>query len=157
MAFLADSPDLESHIEPLMEHSASTYLTVAETVRLRYAFVLARRGESAKAAAQVAEAERVARERIDTGTQTPALRIELAAAAVLRKDRGAALEWLERAHQGGYREYAQIERDPILAELRSEPRYRAVVEAMRRDVDAQRARARERGLRDIAGVLTPAR
>jgi serine/threonine protein kinase len=157
MAFLADSPDLESHIEPLMEHSASTYLTVAETVRLRYAFVLARRGESAKAAAQVAEAERVARERIDKGNQTPALRIELAAAAVLRKDRGAALEWLERAHQGGYREYAQIERDPILAELRSEPRYRAVVEAMRRDVDAQRARARERGLRDIAGVLTPAR
>jgi serine/threonine protein kinase/tetratricopeptide (TPR) repeat protein len=157
MAFLADSPDLESHIEPLMEHSASTYLTVAETVRLRYALVLARRGEPTKAAAQVAEAERVARERIDKGNQTPALRIELAAAAVLRKDRSAALDWLERAHEGGYREYAQVERDPILAELRTERRYRTVVEAMRKDVDAQRARARERGLLDVAGVLEPSR
>ena len=129
-----------------MERSASTYLTVAETVRLRYAYALARRGESAKAAAQVAEAERIARERIDGGNQTPALRIEMAAAAVLRKDRNAALGWLARAYDAGYREYAQIERDPILAELKSEPRYRDVVERMRKKVEAQRARAREQSL-----------
>jgi len=157
MAFLADAPDLESHIEPLMERSASTAITVAETIRLRYAYVLAGRGESAKAAAQVAEAERVARERIAAGNQGPGLRIELAAAAVLRKDRNAALDWLARAIDGGYREYAQIERDPILAELRSEPRYREAIDRMRRDVDAQRARAGERGLLDVTGVIAPAK
>jgi serine/threonine protein kinase len=157
MAFLVDSPDLESALEPLMEHSASIYLTVAETVRLRYAYALGRRGESAKAGALLAEAERVARERIDGGNQMPALRIELAAAAVLRKDRNAALEWLARAYDGGYREYAQIERDPILAELRSESRYRDVLDRMRRDVDAQRARAAERGLLDVTNLFEPAK
>ena len=157
MAFLADAPDLESHIEPLMERSAATYITVAETIRLRYAYVLARRGESAKAAAQVAEAEKVARDRIAAGNQGPGLKIELAAAAVLRKDRQAALDWLERAVEGGYREYAQIELDPILAELRSEPRYRQAIDRMRRDVDAQRARAGERGLLDVTNVFEPTR
>jgi tetratricopeptide (TPR) repeat protein len=157
MAFLADSPDLESHIEPLMEGSAATFLTIAETIRLRYAFVLARRGETGKAAGQVAEAERFARERIDKGHDRPELRIEMAAAAVLRKDRPAALDWFERAFEAGYREYVHLERDPILAELRSEARYRSVIERMRKDVDARRARARERGLLDVAIGLEPAK
>lgn len=157
MAFFADSADLESVITPLMENSATTYLTAAETVRLRYAYVLAKRGETAKAAAQVAEAERFARRRIDQGNQTPALRIELAAAAVLRKDHDAALDWLARAFDAGYREYAQIEADPILAALRTDARYRNVLERMRRDVDAQRARAGERGLLDVTGFIQPAK
>ncbi len=155
MAFLADAPDLESYIEPLMERSAATSITVAETIRLRYAYVLARRGELAKAAAQGAEAEKVARDRIAAGNQGPGLKIELAAAAVLRKDRQTALDWLERAVEGGYREYAQIERDPILAELLSEPRYRQAIDRMRRDVDAQRARAGERGLLDVTNLFEP--
>jgi TolB-like protein len=153
IAFLTGAPDLEAIVEPLMERSASTNLAVAETIRLRYAYALHRRGDSAKAGAQVAEAERVARERVEAGNQSPGLRIELAAAAVLRNDRSAALDWLARAVDGGYREYAQIERDPILAGLRSEPRYRALLDRMRQDVDAQRARARARGLLDVAGVL----
>ena len=92
---------------------------------------------------------------VPAGNQAPTIRIELAAAAVLRKDRNAALDWLARAYDAGYREYAQIESDPILAALRSEPRYRDVLDRMRRDVDAQRARARERGLLDVTGLLDP--
>jgi tetratricopeptide (TPR) repeat protein len=157
MAFLADSPDLESIIEPLMENSASTYLTVAETVRLRYAYVLTKRGETMKAAVQIAEAERFARQRIDQGNQTPALRIELAAAAMLRQDHDTALDWLTRAFEAGYREYAQLEADPILAQLRTDARYRNVLERMRRDVDAQRARAGERGLLDVTALIAPAK
>jgi TolB-like protein len=57
MAFLLNSPDLESVLEPLMQQSAGIYVTVAETVRLRYAYALAKRGEAAKAAALVAEAD----------------------------------------------------------------------------------------------------
>ncbi len=157
IAFLADSPELGSIVEPLMAQSASIYVTIAETIRLRYAYVLAKRGEPAKAAAQIAEAERVAHQRIDAGNQIPAIRIELASAAALRRDKNAALDWLERAYQSGYREYAQIEHDPILADLRNEPRYRDVLDRMRRDVTALRARARERGLLDLTGLVEPAK
>ena len=73
------------------------------------------------------------------------------------KDRQTALDWLERAVEGGYREYAQIALDPILAELRSEARYRQAIDRMRRDVDAQRARAAERGLLDLTSLYEPAR
>jgi cell division septum initiation protein DivIVA len=149
VAFLTDAPDLEQALEPLMQHGASSVLSVAETVRLRYAYVLAKRGESTRAATLVAEAERIAREKIDAGNQTPALRIELAAAAVLRDDTSAALDWLTRAHDEGYRDYGFLERDPILAKLGAQPRLRDVLDRMRRDVEAQRARARERGLLEI--------
>ena len=157
MAFLLDAPDLEAAHESLMPQSGGSYSTLGETIRLRYAYALARRGESAKAAALVADAERVARERIDAGSQRPALRIELAAAAVLRKDRNAALDWLARAVEAGYPEYGKIERDPILAELKSEPRYRDALERMRRRVDGQRARAGERGLLAVTNLLEPAK
>jgi hypothetical protein len=76
---------------------------------------------------------------------------------VLRKDYSAVLDWLERAYDGGYREYAQIDRDPILAALKSDPRYRDVLDRMRRNVDAQRARAGDRGLLDLTGLLAPAK
>jgi cell division septum initiation protein DivIVA len=155
LAFLVNAPDLEAALEPLMEHGASNALFVGESVRLRYGYVLNRRGESAKGASLIAEAERVAREKIDAGNQFPALRIELAAAAVLRKDTNAALDWLARAHEAGYRDYGFLERDPILAELGTNRRFREILDRMRRDVDAQRERARQRGLLQMEGLLAP--
>ena len=153
VAFMLDAPHLEAALDPLMLRSASNFFQVAETVRLKYAYALARRGEAGKAAAHVAEAERIARERVDRGDRSPALRIELAAAAALHKDANAALDWLERALELGYRDYGLLERDPILAPLRTDPRYRDVLDRMRKDVDAQRARAGERGLLDVAGLF----
>jgi hypothetical protein len=140
-----------------MPRSASNRLVVPESVRLRYAYVLGKRGDAAQAAPLLAEAERVARTQIEAGNEMPALRVELAAAAVLRKDTSAALDWLAKAVDGGFRDYGWLERDPILASLRAETRFRDALDRMRRDVDSQRARARERGLLDLEGLLTPSR
>jgi TolB-like protein len=158
IAFLLDAPDIERWLTPLMEHGASNNLWVAETVRMRYAYALARRGETVRAAALVDEAERVARKKIDAGSETPALRVEMAAAAALRKDTDSALEWLERAVDAGYRDYDFIDRDPIFrAQLGTDTRLAALVERMRRDVDAQRERARQRGLLELESLLGPAK
>ena len=140
-AFLLDAPDLERWVEPLMERSASNRGTSAVSHRLKYAYVLRKRGEAAKAAALVAEADRVARALLDQQPDTTELRVELAAVSAMRQDTNAALEWLQRAHDGGYRDYAFLERNPILKQqMGSDPRFIEFIDRMRRDVAAQRER-----------------
>jgi TolB-like protein len=158
IAFLLDAADLERWITPLMEHGASNNLWVPETVRMRYAYVLARRGDAAGSAALVDEAERIARQKIEAGNETPSLRVEMAAAAALRKQTDRALEWLERAVDAGYRDYDFIHRDAIFrAQLGTDSRLAGLVARMRRDVDAQRERARQRGLLEVESLLAPAK
>jgi TolB-like protein len=154
---LADAPDLEAVLEPLMERSASNALLAGPTARLRYASLLARRGEAGRAAPLIAEAERIAREKIDGGNDDSMLRIEMAGAAALRQDADAALDWLARAYDAGYRDYGFIERDPLFAELGSNSRFRELLDRTRKDVDAQRRRAEERGLMRIDDLLAPAK
>lgn len=153
LAYLLDAPDLETWLAPLMERSASNHLWVAETVRMRYAYALARRGERSRAAALVDEAERIARQKIDGGSELPALRVEMAAAAAMRNDAKGAAEWLDRALAAGYRDFDFLARDPILRGALGAGALDGVVERMRRDVEAQRERARRRGLLDLEPLL----
>jgi len=158
LAFLLDAPDLEKWLAPLMERGAANNLWVAETVRMRYAYALAKRGEVTRAATLIDEAERIARQKMDAGNEIPALRVERAAAAALRKDTNGALDWLARAVDAGYRDYDFIDHDPIFrAQLGPDPRLAVLVQRMRRDVDAQRERARQRGLLELESLLGPAK
>ena len=153
-AFLNDAPDLERWVEPLLERSAAGRGCFATSHRLKYAYLLRKRGETAKAAALVAEADRVARALAEQQPDTTELRVELAAVAAMRQDTTAALDWLQRAHDGGYRDYAFLERNPILVQLMGQdPRFIAFIDRMRRDVAVQRERARQRGLLDLTAVL----
>jgi TolB-like protein len=157
IAFLADSSDLEPALQLLLPQSAENSIKIAESARLRYAYVVGKRGDAARAATLIGEAERVARTKMDAGNGMPALRVELAAAAAMRKDFDAALQWLERAVAGGQRDYASLELDPTFAPLRGDQRFRGLMERMRQDVDAQRRRAAERGLLEIDALLAPVR
>ena len=75
----------------------------------------------------------------------------------MRQDTNAALEWLQRAHDGGYRDYSFLERNPILKrQMGSDPRFIEIIDRMRRDIATQRERARQRGLLDLTGVLSRA-
>jgi hypothetical protein len=156
VAYLMDTPDLEALLAPLVERSATNRLWGGETVRLRYAYAVRKRGESDRSKALAAEAERYARGRIATGDDTPAQRVELAAVAALRSEADAAVDWLERAFEAGYRDYGFLERDPILRPLGTNARFVRVLDRMRRDVEAQRERARTRGLLELKSLIGPA-
>jgi TolB-like protein len=153
--FLTDHPDLESLLAPLLERSSTHRLWGGESVRLRYAYALHKRGESARSTALAAEAERYARERIAAGDDTSDHRVELAAAAALRGEATAAVEWLERAFEAGYRDYGFLELDPLFRPLASDARFVRVLDRMRRDVEAQRERARTRGLLELKSLIGP--
>ena len=154
-AFMTNSTDLGPALDALSLGSNSFF--VPETVRLRRAYVLQQRGDGARATPLIAEAERAAREKIDRGDRTPSLCVELAAVAALRRDHPAALEWLGRAYDAGYRDYGLLEHDPILGKVSADPKFREILNRMRRDVEAQRTRARERGLLDFDPLLAPRR
>ena len=157
IAYLTDSPDLESLLAPLLERSPTNRLWGGESVRLRYAYALHKSGESARSKVLIAEAERYARERIASGDDTPVQRVELAAAAALRGDVDVALEWLEQAFDAGYRDYEFLVRGPMFRPLGSHRRFASVLDRMRRDVEAQRERARTRGLLELQSLIGPAR
>lgn len=93
--------------------------------------------------------------RFDGGDEAPRWRVELDAIAALRHDEAAALDWLSRAYDAGARDYGVFERDPAFAALRDHRRFLALLDAMRRDVGAQRQAAREKGLLDIDALLRP--
>jgi hypothetical protein len=150
-----DTPALESLLAPLVKRSATNRLWGGESVRLRYAYALQKRGEAARSQALAAEAERYARERIAAGDDTPAQRVEMAAAAALRGDAAAAVDWLEKGFEAGFRDYGFLERDPIFRPLGSDTRFVRVLEQMRRDVDTQRERARTRGLLELQSLIGP--
>jgi TolB-like protein len=153
-AFLLNAPDLERWVAPLMERSPSGRGSSAVTHRLKYAYALRKRGEAAKAAALVADADRVARALVEQQPDTTELRVELAAVSAMRQDTSGALEWLQRAYEGGYRDYAFIELNPIFKQqLGADPRYIAYLDRMRADIAAQRERARQRGLLDLTGLI----
>jgi non-specific serine/threonine protein kinase len=155
-AYVFDAPDLGRWLEPLMERSASNRGWVPVSHRLKYAHVLRTRGESARAAALVAEAERIARAALDSQPDATELRIELAGVSAFREDTTAALGWLQRAYDGGYRNYSFVERDPLLQPaLGTDPHFLAFIDRMRSDVAAQRERAKARGLLELTSLLGP--
>jgi tetratricopeptide (TPR) repeat protein len=156
IAYLMDTPDLESLLAPLVKQSATNRLWGGESVRLRYAYALHRRGESARSKVLASEAERYARDRIAGGDDTPVQRVELAAVAALRGEGTAALEWFEQAFDAGYRDYGFLERDPIFRPLSNDARFMRLLDRMRRDVEAQRERARTRGLLELKSLIGPA-
>jgi eukaryotic-like serine/threonine-protein kinase len=155
VAFLTDSDDLQASAEALMATSASSILSVPETVRMRYAYALRKRGDVSRATLLVDEAERIAREKIQKEDQNPPLRIELAAASMLRGDQSRALEWLGQAYDAGFRDYGTLERDPILSPLRGDAKFQSILDRIRKDVAAQRERARQRGLLEFDSLRAP--
>jgi hypothetical protein len=153
-AYILDAPDLERWLQPLLERSPSNRGWVAISHRLKYAHALQKRGEAVKAMALVDEADRVARAALNPQPDAMELRVELAAVSALRQDHGAALDWLRKAHEGGYLNYSFLERDPILlGRLGTNPRFVQLLDRMRSDVAAQRERVRARGLLDLTALL----
>ena len=59
--------------------------------------------------------------------------------ALLSGDVDEALAWLERAVAAGWRDYYLRQNDPYWAAVEDDPRFRAQMEIVRKDIDRQRA------------------
>ena len=153
LAVLAAADDAETLNEEMFRTAPEVPgVVLPESGRLRYAFLLQRRGD-ARARGLIEESETRARARIASGDLAAATFMEAGVARALVGDANGSLAELQRAYDAGWRDYGIAAIDPMLAAVRDDPRFRALVDRARTDVAAQRERARQRGLLDFAPLL----
>jgi tetratricopeptide (TPR) repeat protein len=142
MALAADAPDAEGitrdFYQDRVELSFSQWIVLPESARLRLAYFARRRGDEAGTRRLVDDAEKAARQAWNEGVDTPTLPIEMAVIRALRKDNDGAMEWIQRAYDRGWRIRASNMADPMLAELRSDARFQALMRRIQSDLDRMR-------------------
>jgi serine/threonine protein kinase/tetratricopeptide (TPR) repeat protein len=153
LALLAGADDAETLNEAMFRTAPDVPgFVLPESGRLRYAFLLQRRGD-ARARGLVEESETKVRKRIAAGDRATATFMEAGVSRALVGDADGAFAELQRAYDAGWRDYGLLAVDPMLASLRGDSRFSALLDRIRTDVAAQRERARQRGLLDFAPML----
>jgi TolB-like protein/tetratricopeptide (TPR) repeat protein len=144
LAALTGAPDAEPLLLPLVVDQPAarpTIWTFPESFRALLALVLHRRGQQARAATLWSEALAADSADLARGHDNPDRPMEIAAIHAVRGETAAALEWLERGYEAGWRDYRITRRDPFFAGLREEPRFRGLLARMESDVSTMQQRA----------------
>jgi tetratricopeptide (TPR) repeat protein len=145
LAALTGTPDAEELLRPLVADQPTarpTIWTSTESFRTLLGFVLYRRGEQARAAGLWEEALAADSADLAKGHDNPDRPLEIAAIHAIRGETAAALDWLDRGYEAGWRDYRNTRRDPFFAGLRSDGRFRALLARMESDVRTMERRAR---------------
>lgn len=115
-------------------------------VKLAHAYFLRRSGKTGEAEKIFAAILAANQQSITAGADWPMVFMQNAAVRAMQGNTPAALEELERAYEAGFRDGRLLAIDPLLASLRSEPRFKTVLERITADVAAMRERADDTGL-----------
>ena len=115
-------------------------------VKLAHAYYLQRSGASAEASTIFEELLARNRRDVTAGADWPMVFMQNAAVYALRGEPEEALAELERAYAAGWRDGRTTAIDPLLASLRSQPRFQQMLSNIQQDVASMRARADYSGL-----------
>jgi TolB-like protein/Flp pilus assembly protein TadD len=77
---------------------------------------------------------------LERGLDMPSLMWENASIYAAMGNSNKALSWAEKAYIGGFRQYWLAEIDPMFDVLRNDPHFTAILDRMKRDVEAMRKR-----------------
>ena len=144
LAYLTAAPDSEQLAESLSrtspEISGNNWWLVPESARTRYAYLLAARGERSQSTTLADQAMASAQKALESGNQSPRVPMEIGAIHALRHDTDAAVQWVQRAYDAGWRDYRTLARDPVFEVLRADARFQALLKKMESDVAEMRRR-----------------
>ena len=149
IATFAGAPDAPQIVRGLMDRAADAQFHNAPyTIKLAHAYHLGRSGSRVEADKLFDEMLAANAKSIKGGADWPMVFMQNAAIHALRGDSKTALDELERAYTAGWRDGRMTAIDPMLASLRSEPRFTQLLSRIATDVTAMRERA------DFSGLST---
>jgi TolB-like protein/Tfp pilus assembly protein PilF len=153
MAVLVDAPEAAGRLdrEILEGRGAGHSMYSPYTPRTWRAHLFLRAGDRARATPLIDAALAATREARASGDVSYNPPMEDAALFVMQDRRTDALDALEAGVRAGWRDVPFLRRDPLLAPLRGDPRFAAIVQQVEREVAAMRARADFSSLDDWAG------
>jgi len=144
IALMTDAADtmtlLERFFKSAPDLSGGGWI-LPESFRVKYAYALARRGETQRASQLMDEAARLAKEFLDKGNETARPRMEIAAIHAFRQQKEPAMEWLQKSYDAGWRDSRTLIRDPMFEGLRGEAKFKELVIRINKDVAAMRERS----------------
>jgi TolB-like protein len=147
LQFLGHSEDARATKERFYATSpdAPTWL-IGRTARTNLALLVAEAGDAGRAHELLEEALRANLAAIASGSDARWRRIDIATIHAARGDRDAALDWLERAYEVGYREHRLLRQDRAFEALRGDTRFDALLARMEQANTRERARVRAEGV-----------
>jgi len=144
LTLLAGTADAEARSQRMNRVAPETIgMILAETNRLKYAYLLLRKGDTRTATPMINQAEKYARKAVEEGDESFPPRLELAAINSLRGDTQKALHWLDLAYATGARDHRALATDPLFEKLRADSNFKEIIHRMESDVTRMRERARE--------------
>ena len=146
LAALTGAPDADALLSTrLLANPESGVDLTPERFPAWHALFADRRGDHATATRMWDSVLTSDERAIASGNDDPQRPMEIAAIHAVRGDSAAALDWLQRGYNAGWKNYRVITRDPFFASLAQNPRFQQIMTSMRTDTDAMRRRAMTAG------------
>jgi hypothetical protein len=154
LTVLAGAPDAAEHLDRFIGDGFGGAIGFYSpyTPRVGRAFLYMNAGNRAAAMPLVDAALTSNRQAIESGDRGFMKLMENAALYLMKGDRGTALDELDAGVRAGWKDALFLERDPLLAGLRNEPRFQAIKQRIEREVAEMRARADFSNLDEWAGA-----
>jgi tetratricopeptide (TPR) repeat protein len=141
IAWLAGAPDADSLVLVQYRAAPDARPYTGYTFRTLLAASRLRSGDKEHGRALADTALRAAISAFESGGEDAAPAVEAAAILALLDRTQESLDWLERAHQVGYRDYRWPREDPFFRALSEEPRFARLLSQMESEVAVMRRRA----------------
>lgn len=151
LAVFTGAPDARERVDRALKAGPDARSSYSGyTPRTMSAFLWLKAGDRERALPLIEAALAENRAAMDGGDRSQSPSYENAALDVMRGNRAAALESLERAYAVGNRDADFMKVDPLLAPLATEPRFIQLVDRMNRDLREMRARVDLSDLDELA-------
>jgi hypothetical protein len=154
LAVIAGAPEAAEHLDRAIGAGFGDAIGFYSpyTPRTGRAFLYMQAGNRAAAQPLIDAVLTSNRDAIQAGDRGFPARMQNAALLLMRGDRAGALDALDAGVRAGWKDALFLEHDPLLAGLRSEPRFQEIKRRIEQEVAEMRARADFRNLNEWAGV-----